>query len=131
MTNTAQTTTPAVKLGDIFVCSWGYDQTNVDFYKVVGVTAKSVKIQKWTQTADENGRVVAGDKPSTVTDWSGVDQAADYWTQQEQKVERDAPIQLKRVQNYGDRPFLSMTSYSNAYLWDGAPEYQTPAGGGH
>jgi hypothetical protein len=35
-----------VEVGDIFASSWGYDQTNVDFYEVVGVTpsGKSVRI---------------------------------------------------------------------------------------
>ena len=28
---------PKVKVGDIFYTSWGYEQTNVDFYQVVGV----------------------------------------------------------------------------------------------
>jgi hypothetical protein len=28
------------KVGDIFRNSWGYDQTNVDYYQVVRVTAK-------------------------------------------------------------------------------------------
>lgn len=30
------------KVGDIFRNSWGYDQTNVDWYQVVRVTAKCV-----------------------------------------------------------------------------------------
>jgi hypothetical protein len=29
---------PNVKIGDIFYESWGYDQTNIDFLKVVGFT---------------------------------------------------------------------------------------------
>lgn len=35
-----------VKVGDVFACSWGYDQTNVNYYEVVSVTpsGKSVKI---------------------------------------------------------------------------------------
>lgn len=33
-----------MKQGGIFVSSWGYDQTNVDFYKVVKVTAKTVML---------------------------------------------------------------------------------------
>lgn len=32
-----------VKVGDIFVCSWGYEQTNIDFYKITAVTGASVK----------------------------------------------------------------------------------------
>lgn len=33
-----------VQVGDVFAYSWGYDQTNVDFVKVVKVTPKSVRI---------------------------------------------------------------------------------------
>ena len=35
-----------VKVGDIFASSWGYDETHVDFYEVVGITpsGKSVRV---------------------------------------------------------------------------------------
>ena len=33
-----------MKQGDILVSSWGYEQTNVDFYEVVKVTAKTVTL---------------------------------------------------------------------------------------
>jgi hypothetical protein len=35
-----------LSVGDTLVASWGYDQQNIDFYKVVGMTAsgKSVKV---------------------------------------------------------------------------------------
>ena len=33
-------------IGDVLVCSWGYDQTNIDFYQVIGLTksGKSVRL---------------------------------------------------------------------------------------
>lgn len=36
-----------LKVGDIFYSSWGYDQTNIDFYKVLEITksGKSARIQ--------------------------------------------------------------------------------------
>ena len=34
------------KLGQIFYDSWGYEQTNIDFYQVVEVKPKSVKLQR-------------------------------------------------------------------------------------
>jgi hypothetical protein len=42
---------PTVKVGDLFYDSWGYDQTQVDFYEVVGLTpsGKSVRVQKVRQ----------------------------------------------------------------------------------
>ena len=33
------------KVGDILVCSWGYDQTNIDYYQVTKVIGKMVEIQ--------------------------------------------------------------------------------------
>lgn len=45
-----------VKVGDVFQCSWGYDQTNVDFYQVVElVGAQSCKIQKIAQHREVTG----------------------------------------------------------------------------
>lgn len=34
------------KIGDLLSNSWGYDQTNVDFYQVVAVTERSVTIRE-------------------------------------------------------------------------------------
>lgn len=33
------------KVGEILVCSWGYDQTNIDWYEVVGVRGQMVDIR--------------------------------------------------------------------------------------
>ena len=40
------TNATAIVLGTVFVASWGYDQTNVDFYKVTKVTPKGVRLRK-------------------------------------------------------------------------------------
>lgn len=34
-----------IKPGDIFYNSWGYEQTNVDFYQVVSTTAKTITLR--------------------------------------------------------------------------------------
>jgi len=39
-------TTPTIELGSIFSMSWGYDQTNVNFFQVVGITPASVKVKE-------------------------------------------------------------------------------------
>lgn len=38
-------TTKTIEIGDIFVCSWGYDQTNYDFLTIISIskTGKTVK----------------------------------------------------------------------------------------
>ena len=33
-----------VAVGDVFRCSWGYDQTNIDYYEVIAVTGKTATI---------------------------------------------------------------------------------------
>lgn len=42
-----------VKIGDIFRCSWGYDQTNIDFYQVTKVIGAMVEIREICQMSEE------------------------------------------------------------------------------
>lgn len=141
MTVQTQPETVTVKVGDFFYSSWGYDQTNVDFYKVVGLTpsGKSVRVQQWTSAlapGTESGGpqeyVVPGESPATYTDWSAVTEGMDYWEQQEAKVTREVPVETKRLNTkYSGRAYFSVNSYSAASLWDGTPKYQTGFGWGH
>ena len=48
---------PVVNVGDIFVCSWGYDQTNIDYYKVLEVKNKSVVISAIGQDRNYTGHM--------------------------------------------------------------------------
>lgn len=43
------------KVGDILSASWGYDQTNVDFYQVLSVKNKTVEIQEIGQNITGDG----------------------------------------------------------------------------
>lgn len=128
-----------VKVGDFFVSSWGYDQTNVDFYKVVGLTksGKSVRVQKWTSAivGDRGGpqeSVVPGEGPATYRDWSAATEDMDYWERQEAVVVREVPVETKRLRlgGYFGASF-TVNSFSGAYLWDGKPEMATGSGWGH
>lgn len=48
--------THGLAVGDVVYTSWGYDQTNVDFYEVVDVrTAKTVHIRPLGKTTTETG----------------------------------------------------------------------------
>jgi hypothetical protein len=57
---------PNVKPGDIFYASWGYDQTNIDFYQIVEVSNKTVKYvsigEDRTYTGHMQGTVVPNTK---------------------------------------------------------------------
>lgn len=37
------------KVGDLLYYSWGYDQTNIDFWQVVKVTAKTIDVSRLNQ----------------------------------------------------------------------------------
>lgn len=97
--------TPKVNVGDIFVCSWGYDQTNIDYYKVLEVKNKSVVIAEVAQTRNYTGHMQGTCMP--VVD-SVVGQ----------------PL-TKRIGGYGNSVSLKMTSYSWAYKWNGQTDHFT------
>lgn len=44
-----------VKVGDVFRSSWGYDQTNVDYYQVVAVGKKTATFCKIAQLSESDG----------------------------------------------------------------------------
>jgi hypothetical protein len=125
-----------VKVGDYFVSSWGYDQTNVDFYKVVAVTAKSIKVQEWSSARVSGAGgptegVVPGEGPATYVDWSACTPDMDHWERDAAKVVRPKEVRLRRVWSSGSQACFTVNSYSNAYHWDGKPEQQTGTGWGH
>jgi hypothetical protein len=48
-------TTPApLEVGEILVYSWGYEQTNIDFYQVVSATGKTVMIREIKSEVTQN-----------------------------------------------------------------------------
>jgi hypothetical protein len=97
-----------IEVGEILVSSWGYDQTNIDFYEVVGVTNKSVKIRKVDK------KVVKSSPPQ------------DYVVPIRGKY--IGSPKTKRVNPNG---YVKISSYAYAYEWDGKPKYQTSWGYGH
>jgi hypothetical protein len=126
-----------VKVGDFFVTSWGYDQTNVEFYKVLGFTpsGKSVRVQEWSTKIERASGVgqdylVPGDKPRSYPVWEHYD--SEFGSGRRRKGEADAPIETKRLNTRYDpaRPSISFESYRSAWLWDGAAEYATSSGWG-
>jgi len=54
-----------LKVGDVLYSSWGYDQTNIDFYEVVDTTDKSVKLWQMAQDTVETGMMSGHTTPVT------------------------------------------------------------------
>lgn len=94
-------------VGSILSSSWGYDQTNVDFYEVVAVTGKQVIIREIE--AKQVGRDSVVPVPGKFV---------------------GAPMR-KAPSIYQGKPWVKIKSYASAKLWDGKPAYETPSGEGH
>jgi len=111
------------QVGDVLVSSWGYDQTNIDFYRVVSLTAsgKSVRIVPVAQRVHSYSKgcehVVPGEGVQRV------------------RGDRGPTTSLIRWYGHGDRLAwcvgVPMGYKSTAHLWGGQPVFQTAAGWGH
>ena len=105
-----------VRAGSIFRCSWGYDQTNVDFYEVLSVSAsrQTVKVRRIQShhVDDPHG-------PQThVVPWR-------------EPHPRHPEVLTKRIRSAGDRWAFRVASYAHAFSWDGSPASETGVGWGH
>jgi len=91
------------KVGDILYSSWGYDQTNIDFYQITALVGeKMVTIQQ------------IGSKILECTGYESYRVTADTT----KKI--DEPM-TKIAGKYG----IKLTSYASANTWGGEPMYKT------
>jgi hypothetical protein len=97
-----------LKVGDFLYTSWGYDQTNVDYYQVIKVIGKMVEIREVAK------KTVRSSPPQ------------DYVAPIKNKFV--GPKMRKKV-GMGDS--VRIESYAHATPWDGKPKYQTSFGWGH
>lgn len=129
-----------VKVGDIFVSSWGYDQTNVDCYQVIRTTAAMVTVVKvgWEIV----GNRVRPVKNAWLADGSYVENLNsdpdEYGRRDNARDEYGSLIRTFVAENrklqkpeWADAPFFNVSSYSTARLWDGERTFhETYAAGG-
>ncbi len=110
---TASTIEHTVKVGDLFIESWGYDQTNIDVYEVVRITAKSVALHKGSSRMQDNRVLPVAGSPTPFGE-GDTDCRSRVGT-----PNANGEI-LKRVKRgYKGTPWINLTSYSGASLWDG------------
>jgi capsid portal protein len=93
----------SVIVDDIFVCSWGYEQTQVDAYQVVEKIGNATVVLRPIAC-----RTVEG---SEGRDCQNVVPVYNAFTSEETIT--------KRIGEYG----ITMNSYSSAYQWDGKREF--------
>ena len=98
----------SLKPGDIVYTSWGYDQTNIDFYQVVEVVGRAtVVIRQLDQTRTETGFMCGHTEPIPGS------------------FRSDSVPMRKIVQVYGEikreNEYISF-AHSSARIWDGKPK---------
>lgn len=111
-----------IEPGAILYSSWGYDQTNVDFYMVTRTTQASAWIvpmsARETETGFMSGYSIPLEPCTTERVW---DRETGLLT------ERPVVPQIHRIKRttWRSEPeeYLNLTSYSGAYLWDGKRKY--------
>jgi len=103
-------TTP-ITVGSIFRMSWGYDQTNVNFFQAIAMTPAGVKVKEIGSRAVEGSG--CGMSQSVVA-------VKDSFLPSSQWADQSAGT-FRRVSN-GRFTFKSHYSVS---LWDGKPTYQS------
>jgi hypothetical protein len=108
-----------LKVGDIFVCSWGYDQTNIDYFEVVGLHGKSVDVLEIgcqsVEVAWAQGKSVpAPGQYVEVADYSPAGKAH-YAVHGYYPKKVPAPRRMVPQRGYDGKPRLAIHSFASAY----------------
>ena len=90
-----------VKVNDIFYTSWGYDQTNIDFYMVVDITKSSVKVVSLGSDRTYTGSMQGTCVPNLNT--------------------KGTKVMTKRINIYNNKPCFKVASYATAFPYNNKP----------
>lgn len=91
----------ALQVGAVFSSSWGYEQTNVDFYRVTKVTRATITLEQIDSCYQATGPLTGQVTPDL--DSPG-----------------RKPI-TRRLRHIGGS--VRINSFARAHLWDGRPMY--------
>lgn len=118
-----------LKVGDILYASWGYDQTNIDFFKVVDLVGKTqVKI---IGVDTEIESVPGCESQDLATPASSSSQANIFTRKYNPTLKKYEPITLLKKVNGSDNS-IRISSYAWATPYKpGQNLYQTASGFGH
>lgn len=109
-----------IKAGDIFYMSWGYEQTNVDFFRVKALRGKTQVILQEVNLGIAEEKGISGmscDRKYSLKNYSLVKNSC--------FVKNNEKGIIKKVQGTKERPYIDMTSYANAYKYDGQELYES------
>lgn len=104
----------SVAVGDVFVTSWGYEQTNVDYFEVVEKRGQYVTVRPIaSRTVEDTGwmqRTVEAVPGRYLNKCALID---------------DEPSARYKVKGTKNSPRIDLTSFASAYIWDGKPDCES------
>ena len=106
-----------LKVGDILSTSWGYDQTNVNFYQVTDTIGNRTVIV----------REIAHKVDHSTTGCDFVVAVKDKFLEPRGEWDKTGKP-MKRLVSNG---WVKISDCQSANLWDGKPQYETALGWGH
>lgn len=112
-----------VKVGDMFYASWGYDQTNINFFQVIGLRGKTSVLVREVQPdikSDNNSRDFMSRRISAKVSGKILPPSSfSVFIKDQENGD------LKRIQQYNGRPYFKLASYTNAYPYNGESLYES------
>jgi hypothetical protein len=127
-----------VEIGQIVYSSWGYDQTNIDFYKVIRKTAAMVELraigQKYLESTSSMSEYVVADADNELFESAHMSRAEAIKKGAEIVSEMDggnyvyakyAAISKHKAQFSNGRLAVKFASYKYGWSWDGQKLHQS------
>ena len=109
-----------IKVGDIFEMSWGYEQTNVNFFRVKELRGKTQVIIQEIKLAEKEFENISGMSRNikyNLNDWSIIEKSYE--------IKDNEKGLIKKVLGTRERPYIRMNSYANANLYKGEKVYES------
>ena len=104
----------SVSVGDVFVTSWGYEQTNVDYFEVVEKHGQYVTVRPIASRTVEN----TGWMQRTVEAVPGSYLSSSTLLDGESSARR-------KVKGTAGRPCIDLQDFAQAVIWDGKPDHES------
>lgn len=113
-----------VKVGDMFYASWGYDQTNINIFQVVGLVGEqSVRVREVCPTIAEEDGIGFMSRNVSFNVTNDLLPADDYSVFI--KNQKDGDIKRIQKSKWDGGLFFKLDTFANAYPYDGQKLYNS------
>lgn len=125
--NTTHVINHTFNVDDYAYASWGYDQTNIDFFIVIRRTEKTVWLQPVkAQVEEQIGQlseyVIPTSEKETIREWKYFETNGETYRDWE---DVDASVQSHRIKSWQDGAEYASAGYKLIYPYDNKPKLQT------